>query len=129
MTVLVPRMLSRLEDLLEWDGPATHLIRVEEQQQDGVYRIRAELPGMDAKDIKVSVDHGMLIIDAERSEEKKDNYRSEFRYGSLHRSAALPAGAEEQKIHASYDKGILEITVPVGEKKPSGRTIPIEAAK
>lgn len=129
MTALVPRWLGRLEDLLDWEPANAHLIRVEEGMQDNAYRIRAELPGMEAEDIKVWVDHGVLNIDAERTEEKKDHYRSEFRYGALHRSATLPPGADEAKIHASYDKGILEVTIPVTKKVPAGRTIPIETAK
>jgi len=130
MTVLMPRLFGRLEDLLDWEPGHTHLIRVEEGIEENVYTIRAELPGMEPDFITVSVDHGVLNIDAERTEHKKDNYHSEFRYGSLHRSARLPAGADEANIHASYDKGILEVVVPMTAKKiQTGRTIAIERAK
>ncbi|WP_020522360.1 Hsp20/alpha crystallin family protein [Catelliglobosispora koreensis] len=129
MTTLVPRLFGRLDDLLDWDPAHTHLIRVEESVEDNAYKIRAELPGMEPADIKVSVDHGMLSIDAERTKHKKGNHRTEFRYGALHRSATLPPGADEANIHASYDKGILEVTIPVAKKAPAGRTIAIETAK
>ena len=108
----------------------SHLIRVEEEVQDnGEYRIRAELPGMELENINVWVDHGMLKIHAERTEEKTEKRRTEFRYGSLDREAMLPAGADEKKIHASYDKGILEITVPMTKQAKPERVIPIEVKK
>jgi len=129
MTTVTPRLLGRLEDLLDRDPAHAHLIRVEEGVEENAYKIRAELPGMEPQDIKVSVDHGVLSIDAERAEHKKGGYRSEFRYGSLHRSATLPPGADEANIHAGYDKGILEVTIPVTKKVPVGRTIAIETAK
>jgi HSP20 family molecular chaperone IbpA len=126
--MLVPRVFKELDEFLDWDR-WSHLIRVEELQEDGAYKLRAEVPGMDAKDIKVSVDHGLLTIQAERTEERKGKHRSEFRYGSLHRTAALPVDAEEDKIRASYENGILEVIVPLGAKSPTEKVIPVEAAK
>ena len=52
-------------------------------------------------------------------------YRSEFRYGMLHRSVRLPANADEAAITATYDRGILEITVPLTAPEPAGRQIAI----
>ena len=68
-----------------------------------------------------------LRIHAERREETKEGRHSEFRYGSFTRSISLPAGAYPDKITAKYDKGILEVTVPVSEQaKPAGRRITVE---
>jgi HSP20 family protein len=90
--------------------------------------LRAELPGLDpGEDIDITVDAGVLSIRAERREEHKEERRSEFRYGSLSRSVTLPVGADLEHITASYDQGILEVSVPVGaEVKPKGRRIAIE---
>lgn len=103
-----------------------HLIRVEEEVADGRYIVRAELPGVDpAKDIAVTVENGMLSIQAERSEEKKESGRSEFSYGSFRRVMRLPAGAQESDVKASYDKGILSVSVAVDESAPGPRKIEI----
>jgi HSP20 family molecular chaperone IbpA len=77
-------------------------------------------------DVKVNVDHGVLTLEAERSVREHDKQRTEFRYGALRRSITLPSAAEEDKISARYDKGILEITVPLRQPEPAGRAIPIE---
>ncbi|BBY41105.1 hypothetical protein MMAN_52390 [Mycobacterium mantenii] len=107
-----------------WTGfpsPATlrpgHLIRLEDETADGHYLLRAELPGVDpAKDIDIIVQGGQLTIKAERSEKSEAKGRSEFRYGSFTRSVTLPAGANEDDIKASYDKGILTVDVAVPQQ-------------
>jgi HSP20 family molecular chaperone IbpA len=128
------RQSSRLPDLLDWlDAPWSPLLpftsqtlRVEDYVEDGNYVVRAELPGVDPeKDVEITVDEGRLTIHAERHEEQKDGHRSEFRYGSFTRSVALPSRADAEHITARYDKGILEVTIPVAEAKPAGRRIEI----
>lgn len=94
-----------------------HLIRIEDEMHDGHYVLRAELPGMDPeKDVEITVSNGLLSIKAERSEKKEENGRSEFSYGSFTRSVSLPAGADEDNIKATYDKGILTVDVAVPEQ-------------
>ncbi|MEU9045702.1 MULTISPECIES: Hsp20/alpha crystallin family protein [unclassified Kitasatospora] len=106
-----------------------HLIRVEESEEDGTYVVKAELPGIDpAKDVEITFEGGVLTVHAERSEEKKEKQRSEFRYGSFTRSIRLPEGVKEQEITASYDNGVLTVKAPIGEvEKPSWR-IEIESS-
>ncbi|HTY27282.1 MAG TPA: Hsp20/alpha crystallin family protein [Mycobacterium sp.] len=95
----------------------SHLIRLEDEVQDGHYLLRAELPGIDpAKDVDITVRDGQLTIKAERSETKETKGRSEFCYGSFTRSATLPAGASEEDIKATYDKGILTVDVALPER-------------
>jgi HSP20 family protein len=90
----------------------SHLIRLEDEMQDGHYLIRAELPGIDPdKDVDITVCNGELTIKAERSEKKETSGRSEFTYGSFTRSVTLPQGANEDNIKATYDKGILTVDV------------------
>ena len=86
--------------------------------------IRAELPGLDPdKDIEVTVDGRTLTIYAERRQEDRDPYRSEFRYGSLTRQVRLPAKVDATDITARYEKGVLEVSVPVREVKPEGTRV------
>jgi HSP20 family protein len=128
---------GRIPDIFDWfESPwmsllpfgGAHTFRVEDYMDDGRYVVRAELPGLDPdKDVDVTVEGGILTIQAERHEEKKDAHRSEFRYGSLTRSVTLPAGADTAKVTASYDKGILEISVPIPEHaKPEARRITVK---
>lgn len=112
------------------------MIRVEEEIRDNEWCLRAELPGVDPdQDIDISVADGVLSISAERRQEErqedKEGFRSEFRYGSFHRSMSLPANATAEDIKASYKDGVLEITVPVPEptgENASGRKIPVNRA-
>ena len=92
--------------------------------------IRAELPGLDPdKDIEVTVNGRTLTIRAERRQEDNGPYRSEFRYGSLTRSVRLPAKVDANDVTARYDKGVLEVSVPVREATPVGTRVPIETVK
>ncbi len=116
---------SRMPDWTDlWNGfpslatlRSGNMIRLEDEMQDGHYLLRAELPGVDpAKDVDITVRDGQLIIKAERSEKKESKGRSEFTYGSFTRSVTLPAGANEDDIKATYDKGILTVDVAVPEQ-------------
>lgn len=94
-----------------------HLIKLEDELDDGHYVLRAELPGIDpGKDVDITVRDGQLTIKAERIERKETKGRSEFYYGSFTRSVTLPAGADEEDIKATYDKGILTVSVGVAEQ-------------
>ena len=80
--------------------------------------IRAEAPDVNPdSDIDISVSGGMLHINVSRQSKRertdKDVYRSEFRYGSFSRSVLLPRGIDEGDIQATYDKGMLEVRVPI----------------
>jgi HSP20 family molecular chaperone IbpA len=107
----------------------THVMRLEDEMKDGRYLVRAEMPGVDpAKDIEITVRDGQLTIKAERSETKEFNGRSEFSYGSFVRTVSLPAGADEDNIEATYDKGILTVSVAVSEPKPAERRVQVRSA-
>jgi HSP20 family protein len=102
-------------------------IRVEEFVENDRYVVRAELPGMDPeKDIRVEVDNGLMVIHAERREEKHERGSSEFAYGVFERRIALPEGADEAQITARYDAGMLEMSVPVREERTEPRAIPVQ---
>lgn len=127
---------ARFPDLLDWlesPWPAAlppglaRTFRVEDYTENGNYVIRAELPGLDPdNDVEVTVEPGTLTIHAERHEETKEGRHSEFKYGSLTRSVSLPEGADPENITASYDQGILKVSVPVpGQTPPPSRRIAI----
>jgi predicted unusual protein kinase regulating ubiquinone biosynthesis (AarF/ABC1/UbiB family)/HSP20 family molecular chaperone IbpA len=128
-------MFPDLADWLEspWAGPppflAGQVFRVEESIRDDRYVIRAELPGLDPEnDIEVTVDGRILTIRAERRQQDTGPSRSEFRYGSLARAVRLPARVDAADVTARYDKGVLEVSVPVGVVKPEGTRIPVQDA-
>ena len=107
----------------------TRLMRLEDQMKDGRYEVRAEIPGVDpAKNIDITMRDGQLTIKAERSEKKEFDGRSEFSYGSFVRTVSLPAGADEDDVKATYDKGILTVSVAVAESKPAEKHVPIASA-
>ncbi len=90
---------------------------IEGYEKEGQYFVRLDLPGVDPKDVEVLAENDSLIIKGERKkaqevEEKGYHYR-ETSYGRFERRLALPKGIETNKIAARYDKGILEISIPL----------------
>jgi HSP20 family protein len=82
--------------------------------------VKAELPGMDPKDIDISLSDGHLTIKGEKrqeKEEKEENYHFiERSYGSFTRSIQLPREVKHDKISASYKNGILKVVLPKSEE-------------
>ena len=130
-TSLLPELSDWFESfpsLLPWRAMTElHAMRLEDYIEDGRYVLRVELPGIDPeKDVEITVGDGLLTVRAERSEEKAQKGRSEFRYGSFQRTVRLPDEAKEDSIAAAYKDGILTITVDLGEKKEPVRRIAVE---
>jgi HSP20 family protein len=86
------------------------------------FEVTAELPGVDEKDIKVSLDENQLVISGEKKAEstkKEKNWHVvERSYGSFYRSMSLPFEPEDGAIDAHFDKGVLHLTI----KKPAKAT-------
>jgi len=80
------------------------------------YLIRADVPGVDPKNIEVSIDKGMLTIRGHReteTKEERENYvHVERSQGSFYRTISLPNAADSSKISAKSKHGVLEITIP-----------------
>jgi HSP20 family protein len=80
------------------------------------FKITAELPGMDAKDVQITAAEGYLTIKGEKKEEKKEEregyYRQERSYGSFQRVVALPDNANFDKAEANFKNGVLTLAVP-----------------
>jgi HSP20 family protein len=81
--------------------------------------IAAELPGVEEKDVSVTLANGVLTIKGEKKQDKEEReenfYLSERSYGSFERSLRLPETIDEAKVDAKFDKGVLKITAA---KKP-----------
>lgn len=91
-------------------------IRVDISEEKENIVIKADVPGMEQKDISVNVENGLLTISGERKfedEKRRDNYhRVERVYGRFSRSFQLSNAADAKNISASYKNGVLEVTVP-----------------
>ncbi|HZS35021.1 MAG TPA: Hsp20/alpha crystallin family protein [Methylomirabilota bacterium] len=93
--------------------------------------VKAEVPGMDAKDIQLSLEDQVLVLKGEKKQEKEDKdehyYRTERSYGAFTRAIRLPAAVEGSKVTATFKNGLLSVTLPkaAGAK---GTAIPIKAA-
>jgi HSP20 family protein len=97
-------------------------------EEDDRYLVKAELPGVDEKDIDVSISGNLLTIEGEKEMEskgKRDGYHyTESTYGSFSRSITIPSSVDVSKIDASSEKGVLEITLPkMPEAKPKKITV------
>jgi HSP20 family protein len=107
--------------------------RLDLTEDDKAFNVTVELPGMDEKDVAVSVADRVLTIRGEKKEEKekkdKEVYRRERAYGSFRRVMELPADVDADKIEASFRKGVLTITLPkTKEAQAKVKQIPVKAA-
>ncbi|NOZ67939.1 MAG: Hsp20/alpha crystallin family protein [Deferribacteres bacterium] len=93
-------------------------------ENDKEIKVKAELPGMDEKDIEVSINEDTLTIRGEKKEEQedkgKDYYRMERSYGSFTRTIPLPVEVETDKAEAKFKKGVLTVTLPKTAKAVEG---------
>jgi HSP20 family protein len=95
--------------------------RVDIKETENDVTVKADLPGIKMEDIDVSVDENQLIIKGERKFEKeekdKDYIRVERSYGSFYRSFDVGVPIKADEVKASYDNGVLEISIPKAEVK------------
>ncbi|KWV57223.1 molecular chaperone Hsp20 [Rhizobium altiplani] len=101
-------------------------------EKDDAFEITAEVPGLDEKNIEVSLANGVLTIRGEKTEEKEDKDKSyhvsERHYGSFQRSFQLPEYVDTDKVSAAFAKGILKVTLPkTPNAKRNDRKIEIAA--
>ena len=124
-----PRVFGRRIDEEGLRGAWMPAVDIRETKD--AFDVTAELPGIDAKDVDVSVQENTLTIRGERRrEEVKENetvHRIEREYGVFERSFTLPRSADAEKIQASYREGVLSLTVPKREEaKPKSLKIHVE---
>jgi len=113
---------------LPWEGSAPRADVVE--TADGA-EVTVELPGMEMKDVEVTVTDDTLTVKGEkkveRQESKKGYYLSERSYGAVHRSVALPPGVDTAKAAATFKNGVLTVKLPQSaEAKAKAKKIEVK---
>lgn len=105
--------------------PAGFSPRMDVSETDKEICITADLPGMDEKDINITLENGVISISgekkAEREEKERSYHRVERRYGSFRRSFKLPGEVDFDKVGATFKKGVLRVTIPKPEKPVANR--------
>ena len=105
---------------------------VEIAETDAEFTVTAELPGMNAKDVTADFEDGYLTIKGEKTETKSEKdkkyYVWERSYGSFERSFSFPTPVEQDRIKATFENGVLTVTLPkTKESAVAGRKIAITA--
>lgn len=121
-------MLARMEDTLD-TGTVVESISVDVAERDDEYVVTADLPGYDVEDIDVSYADGRLRIRAASTEEtttEGERYiRQERRQQAVDRTVSIPDRVDDDGIEATYNNGVLTVTLPRTDDE-GGRTIEIE---
>ena len=120
--------LAPFESSFSFNVPA-----VDVTEDDKGYTIAAELPGLEEKDIVVTVTGDTLTLKGEKRQEKEEKnknwYVSERAYGSFQRAFALPEGVDRDKITAQFSKGVLAVSLPKSaEAQKQQKKIEVKAA-
>lgn len=125
VVALQNRMNSLFRDLNEGESPLTtaaFLPAVDIYEDDKKVMLKLEVPGIDEKDLDVSVENNTLTVKGERKfekEEKEENFhRIERRYGSFYRAFTLPSTVDTEHVTASYNAGVLKLEL---RKKPEAQ--------
>lgn len=118
----------RFETAFNFSMPA-----VDMNEDEKSYKISAELPGMDEKDIEVVLSGDTLTIKGEKSQEREDKGKNHFLaercYGAFQRSFLLPEGVDRDKIDAKFTKGVLTVALPKSaEALKAKKKIEVKAA-
>ena len=97
------------------------------------FLLTAELPGLDEKNVDVSIEDGVMTISGEKAEEKKEEdkkvYLYERTYGSFQRSFSLPSGIDGSKVTAEFNKGLLKVHIPKnGDVAPKGHKVEVKSS-
>lgn len=114
-------------DLRDRLGKLGKGVRVDVAESDDAYTVTAEIPGMDEKDVEVSLVEKMLTISGQKEEEhkesKKDYHLQERHFGSFRRSFQVPDDVDSGKISANFAKGILTIDMPKTRRAKSKKRV------
>ncbi len=108
-----------------------HMPSVEVKENGKNYSVTCELPGLDEKDVKVTVEDDVLSITGEKKVEHTDDktHYSERSYGSFTRAFTLPADADHDKLTAKFAKGVLTVEIPkTAAPSPSVKQVEVKSA-
>jgi HSP20 family protein len=105
--------------------------RVDVSENDAAFVIKAEIPGINKDDVKVTLDNGVLTLQGERRQEREDKgwryHRMERSYGHFMRSFSLPSNVDASHLKAHFHDGLLEVDIPKLEQAPSqSLQVPVE---
>lgn len=117
------RQMDRLfDEVTHWETPSTVISApaIELSDEGEHLTLKAEIPGIDAKDLDISVMRQAVVLKGERRVEEKTEekgyFRSEFRYGSFARTIPLPTEVQNENTTAEYKDGVLTLTLPKAEE-------------
>ena len=103
--------------------------KVDLSETDTEFHVDVEMPGVDEKDIQVTLENGQLVVSGEKKHEsksKKDKiHRIESSYGYFERSIPVPEYAKLEEASAKYKKGVLHVTIKKDQDRPKAKNIPI----
>lgn len=127
---LLPRFFDGATNEASQPAPSW-LPATEGRIEDGTYVIQFALPGIDPKEVNVSLMNNVLTVKGDRKADHdttgKDYFVREVKYGAFERSIALPEGVDAAQVAAKYTNGMLEVRVPT-PRAATPRTIEITAA-
>lgn len=120
----VPSMFDELfgKNWVSWDYPSNKLTPAVNVKEDAEgFTIDMAVPGMNKKDFNIQLENNTIVISYEKKEvqpeEEKEYTRREFLIASFKRTFSLPKAADQEKITANYQDGILSINIPKQEKE------------
>lgn len=121
-TLLQRQMDSLFEDFFGnqlpaiWERGQMFVPQIDISETDAEVRIVAELPGLDEKDVEVTLGGDILTLKGEKkeehTEESEDRYHSERSYGCFERAVRLPDGVDVDHANANFKNGVLKIAIP-----------------
>ena len=118
---------SRLDEFAE-DPDSVPSLELTETEDALV--LKMEVPGMDAKDVQISLQENLLTVKGERKQDKEDKgeqyHQVERRHGAFSRSVSLPVGVDGSKVSATFKNGLLVVTLPK-TRAAVRSTIPVKA--
>ena len=129
-------MFNRAQSLIDTDGQdgeddaAFFTPAIDHHESESEYRLSLELPGVKRDDVSIDVADGQITISGEKQSryqtQDETGSRTETRYGRFHRSLPLPEGVDAEAVEATFEDGVLELTLPkVEQKAPQSRKIEI----
>lgn len=129
--------MNRLVESFFGEGPLTAFgdsrltPRVDVAERDAEIVVTAELPGVDEKDLELTIQNDVLTLSGEKRAEREsrdgDFYRVERNYGSFHRQIFLPAEVREEDVRATFKNGVLTVRLPRARAQQTQKRIPIQS--
>lgn len=122
-------MMSSMPSMMEAGWPSLDM-----QETDQAYRITAEIPGLEEKDVQLDLRDNVLMISGEKKDEREEKaggrFYSERTYGHFRRTIPLAAEIDADKVQATFRNGVLTVDLPKNPKAQEKiRRIPINAAQ